>query len=117
MSGQDVIKEMRQIGAGIETRLTDKFNKVGAGIETRLIDKFSKMGARIKNDLKKEIRALGVKIEAVDHKVDLLAENQAGMKKKLDATFETVGELSEDMVTIKDSVTLRRMVGSGKKMD
>lgn len=78
LNSQDAIKTMRQIGAGI------------------------------KSELKKEIRELGVKIESVEHKVDLLSENQTVMKKKLDATFEMVGELSEDITTVKDDIKILR---------
>lgn len=86
-----IIKEMRQIGAGIENRLTSKFREMGTGIESRL---------------GKEINQLGIKIESVEHKINLLSENQMGMREKLDATFEMTGKLSEDMTIVKDGLEL-----------
>lgn len=74
LNGQNVIEEMRRVGRGIESRLG------------------------------KKILHLGVKIESVEHNVALVAENQVGMKEKLDATFEMVGKLSEDITVVKDNV-------------
>ena len=79
---QNVLKEMRKIGDGIERRL-------------------------------------GVKIEAVEHKVDLLAENQVGMREKLNATFEMAGKSAENLTIVKDNVEfikhdLKKKVGVEK---
>lgn len=65
-----------------------------------------KIKARIQSNgaLIKEIRQLGVKIESVGHNVALLAEGQVGAKKKLDATFDMVGKVSEDLTVVKDNV-------------
>ena len=94
----DVIKEMRRIGVSIESRLTNKFSEMGAGIESRLDKKISQIG--------REVNQLGVKIERVENKIVLVAENQVGMKEKLDATFEMTGKLVVDLTIVKDNVEL-----------
>lgn len=53
-------------------------------------------------------RHSGVILERIEHKIDLLSESQTGMKEKLDATFEMVGELSEDMTMVKDDIKILR---------
>lgn len=82
-----VIEEIRHLGSkvdNIETVLRKEMRRIGAGVERRL----------------------GVKIESVEHKVVLLAENQTAMGKKLGATFEMVGGLSGGMTIVKDSLKL-----------
>ncbi len=98
-----------------------KFDKLGARVDGMGV-KFDRLGARvdgIKGELTKEIRQLGVKIEGVEHKVDLLAENQVGMREKLNATFEMVGNSVVNLTIVKDDVEfikhdLKRKVGADK---
>lgn len=47
-------------------------------------------------------------IEDIDKKFDVLVEGFAAQREKLDATFEAVGELQEDMTEVKMELGLIR---------
>lgn len=47
-------------------------------------------------------------IEDIDKKFDVLVEGFAAQREKLDATFEVVGELQEDMTEVKMELGLIR---------
>lgn len=86
--------------------IVELMNKIKPKNQGDVIKEMRRIGAGIKFGLGKEIRQLGVKIESVEHKVDLLAENQVCMGEKLDATFEMVGRSAVDLTVVKDSVEL-----------
>lgn len=94
----DIIKEMRLVGAGLKLELGKEIRQLDIRVGNKIRGIESKLG--------KDIRQLGVKIEGVEHKVDLLSENQVGMKEKLDATFEMVGKSAVDLTIVKNSVEL-----------
>lgn len=119
-NGRDVIKEMRLIGAGVENRLTDKFSQMGVEIKSDLRKEMRRIEAGIKSGLRKEIRHVGVNIENIEHKMDLVIEQQNGMKESFNVRFDAQDEQIDKLVTDVSVMKLDMVVikdGLKKKAD
>jgi len=89
-----------------------------------LVEKLGVKIDAVDHRVEEEVRHLGVKVEAVDHKVQLIAEQLdshtkrfEGIEHTLDSHTEMIGNLATDMAIVKDTVESHsKMLESHSKM-